>query len=266
MKNGLHFMTWKEIENILETDPVVIVPLGSMEQHGPHSPTGDFLACEMIAKEAAEAAEVYYLPVIPFGCSEYFRCYPGTVSLSQNTMYSLLTDVCRSLLEHGFKKIVFFNGHGGNSGIIEGVSRDMLREEKIVIGNIDIWKMISAETKEKLYGKGLHFWGHGGDPVTSVMMYLQSQNMRMDLYQGVEISQTWEGFNIDRSLNAVIGNCSGTMYFDMDLITKDGLQADPAVSSAEKGKILFEEMKQHCVEFVEALKKTDTIWGDKNEI
>lgn len=262
MKNGLHFMTWKEVEHAIEKDPVVIIPLGSVEQHGPHSPTGDFLICTEIAEAVAKETDALFLPVIPFGCSEYFRCYPGTISLRQKTMYALLRDVTDSLIEHGIKKIVFLNGHGGNGAIIESVARDVLREEKIVMGKVDLWQMISRTTKESLYGTNADLLGHGGDPVTSVMMYRQKNNMRMDLYADSGVSSTWEGFHLNRDLNVVLDECQGTMYFDMNQVTKDGMQGDPIVSSAAKGKILYEEIITHCIVFIRQLQRSNTVWGE----
>lgn len=263
MKNGLQFMTWKEIDKAIETDPVVIIPLGSMEQHGPHCPAGDFLICEELAQTVAAAAGAYYLPVIPFGYSEYFRCYPGTISLRQETMSALLRDISISLLEHDIKKIVFFNGHGGNSTIIEGVARDILREKKIVMGKVEIWQMISQTTKKDLYGTSIGLLGHGGDPVTSVMMFRQAENMRMDLCSESKVTAEWEGFAIDRSLDVILDECRATMYFDMDRMTCDGMQGDPAVSSAEKGRVLYEEMERHCLAFIRQLQKSDTVWRER---
>ena len=66
-KHALYHMTWKEIEEVFKNDPVVIIPMGSTEQQGIHSLTGDYLAAEAIAKRVAEKAGAYYVPVIPFG-------------------------------------------------------------------------------------------------------------------------------------------------------------------------------------------------------
>lgn len=78
--------------------------MGSTEQQGIHSLTGDYLAAEAIAKRVAEKAGAYYVPVIPFGCSEYFRCFPGTISLRPSTVEAVITDVVESLTEHGITK------------------------------------------------------------------------------------------------------------------------------------------------------------------
>src|SRR5665647_98455 len=139
-KNELKYMTWKEVEEVYATNPVILIPLGSMEEHGPQSIVGDFIAADEVAKRVAEQSGSYCTPVVPFGYSEYFRDYPGTISVSPNTLYSFVSDMCTSLMEHGIKKILFVNGHAGNSIILEMLSRDLRREKGVMLGKIDIWQ------------------------------------------------------------------------------------------------------------------------------
>ena len=87
-KNKLYMMTWKEAKEAFDNDPVILIPMGSMEVHGPHSVVGDYIATEKIGEAAAEKTGAYILPITPFGCSEYFRDFPGTISISPNTLYS----------------------------------------------------------------------------------------------------------------------------------------------------------------------------------
>jgi creatinine amidohydrolase len=144
-KHAMHHMTWKEIEAAFSKDPVVLIPLGSMEEHGPHSITGDFLAATEIAKRIAEKTGSLYIPTLPFGCSEYFRGFPGTISLSPGTVLALINDICESLTEHGIKRIVIINGHSGNAPTIEQVARKIRREKKIMIASMDLWRLQNQE-------------------------------------------------------------------------------------------------------------------------
>ena len=86
MKNKLHRMTWKEVRDAFAADPVIVIPMGSMEVHGPHSIVGDYYAAEVIADRAAELTGAYTVPIAPFGCSEYFRDFPGTISVRPATL------------------------------------------------------------------------------------------------------------------------------------------------------------------------------------
>src|SRR5699024_397696 len=138
-KKALHHMTWKEAEKSFQEDPVVLIPLGSMEEHGPHSITGDFLAATEIAERITDKTHSLYTPTVPFGNSEYFRGYPGTISLSQETVIMILEDMCTSLIEHGINRIIFLNGHAGNKSALDVVARKVKRErsEERRVGKAD---------------------------------------------------------------------------------------------------------------------------------
>jgi len=257
-KHELHFMTWVEVKEAFEKDPVVFIPMGSMEEHGPHSITGDYIAAYEIAKIAAEKSDSYCIPVIPFGYSEYFRCFPGTISISPKTLYNIVSDVCTSLMEHGVKKIIFVNGHGGNSAILDILARDIRRNNKIMVGKIDLWQSMTPKFKEELYGENVKSLGHGGDPITSVMKYLRPQDIRMDLLEEPDRIREWEAFTIDNISKTRILDTDAGIYYDMDEITKQGVMGDPYIGDSEKGKKIIERLVDYCVEFAEKMKRSNT--------
>jgi creatinine amidohydrolase len=99
------------------TSKVVVVPLGSMEQHGHHLPLlTDTMICAEFAKRAQAALgdEVLFLPVLWLGASDHHRAFPGTVSIGNQLYTQVITDVLESLVSAGFKRIMFLNAHGGN--------------------------------------------------------------------------------------------------------------------------------------------------------
>lgn len=257
-KHELQFMTWKEVEEAFANDPVIFVPMGSMEEHGPHSITGDYIAAYEIAKSAAEKSSSYCVPVIPFGYSEYFRCFPGTISISPKTLYHIVSDVCTSLMEHDVKKIIFVNGHGGNSSILDILAREIKRKNKIMVGKIDLWQSLPPKFMQELYGEGVKNLGHGGDPITSVIKYLRPQDIRMDLLKESDRVKEWESFDIDNISKTKILDTSAVMYYDMDEITKQGVMGDPYVGDSEKGEKIVKKLIEYCVEFAEKMKKSNT--------
>jgi creatinine amidohydrolase len=107
--------TWMQIEEYLENDDRVVVPLGSTEQHAYLSLGVDAILCERGSVEAAEAEGVPVLPVLPFGLTPAFTAYPGTISLRISTYMALVSDVLDALYAQGFRRIVLVNGHGGNA-------------------------------------------------------------------------------------------------------------------------------------------------------
>jgi len=105
---------WMQVEAYLREDDRVVVPLGSTEQHGYLSLGVDAILCERAAAEAAAPEGVPVLPALPFGLTPTFTAYPGTINLRLATYLALVRDLLDALRDHGFRRILLVNGHGGN--------------------------------------------------------------------------------------------------------------------------------------------------------
>jgi creatinine amidohydrolase len=108
-------MNWMQVESFLGRDRRAVVPMGSTEQHGYLTLSVDAILAERVACEAAEPLGVPVFPVVNYGITPYFRRYPGTISLRLDTYQRIVADILDSLAGSGFTKILFVNGHGGNS-------------------------------------------------------------------------------------------------------------------------------------------------------
>jgi creatinine amidohydrolase len=108
-------MNWMQVEQNLRKDGRAVVPMGSTEQHGYLRLTVDAILAERVAVEAAEPLGVPVFPVVGFGIAPYFRRYPGSISLRLDTYQRMVTDILDSLASTGFTRVLFVNGHGGNS-------------------------------------------------------------------------------------------------------------------------------------------------------
>lgn len=125
----LHRMTWPDVEAYLKTSRGLIVPIGSTEQHGPNGPIGTDVICpEQVAHGVGEADGVLIAPAIPFGMAQHHLAFPGTMSLKPATLLLVLKDLIGSLERHGFERIYFLNGHGGNIATVTAAFSEIYAE------------------------------------------------------------------------------------------------------------------------------------------
>lgn len=106
--------TWMQIEQYLERDDRIVIPLGSVEQHAYLSLGVDVILSERVSLEAAEPLGVPVLPSLPYGLTPNFAAYPGSPTLRLDTYRAVLADLLDSLYGQGFRRFAFVNGHGGN--------------------------------------------------------------------------------------------------------------------------------------------------------
>ena len=114
-------LTWPDVKDFLAVHGVAVVPVGSCEQHGPHLPidTDAYDAFWLSLKAAEKAQCTIVVPPLNYGVSLHHMDFPGTVTLSPYTLEQVAYEVVYSLTKHGFKKILFENGHGGNTPALE---------------------------------------------------------------------------------------------------------------------------------------------------
>jgi len=151
----LNELTWEDVEEYLKEDDIAIFPVGSLEQHGPAGPLGvDSYAAIALAEDTAKRTNVLSTPPLWFGDSVHHLAFPGTVSLSTETLINVVKDVIRSLARHGFKKVLIINGHkGANLAALETACKNIREFElpEVILAIADpmhIAKGIAGEIKD----------------------------------------------------------------------------------------------------------------------
>jgi creatinine amidohydrolase len=111
----LENMAYTEVETYLNEKDIILVPVGSVEQHSPYGLIGtDFIVAEAIARTVGDNLNLMVAPTVSYGVSPHHMAFKGTVALSPSTLIIVVEDIVRSLVTHGFRRVLFINGHGGN--------------------------------------------------------------------------------------------------------------------------------------------------------
>ena len=122
----LHLSSWPEIEAYLAKSKAIMIPIGSTEQHGPNGLLGtDALCPEIIARRAGDEAGILVGPTFNVGQAQHHMGFPGTITLRPSTMIAAMNDWAHSLAHHGFERIYWLNGHGGNIATINAAFSEM---------------------------------------------------------------------------------------------------------------------------------------------
>jgi creatinine amidohydrolase/Fe(II)-dependent formamide hydrolase-like protein len=122
-------MTWMEVEEQLKSDRSIIMPIGSVEQHGPLGLMGtDAMCAEAVAESAGQVGGILVGPVLSIGMAQSHLAFPGTISLRPSTLIAVVKDVVASLSKAGFEHILFLNGHGGNIATVSAAFSEINAE------------------------------------------------------------------------------------------------------------------------------------------
>lgn len=251
-------LTGGEGREAFARNPVILLPMGSHEDQGPHAPMGDYLLAEKVAELAAIRATeagtpTYVAPVLPFGGADWFGPMIGGIAISQATLTSVITDMVASLHRNGLTRIIVINGHGGNVGPIGEVARTLWQEKKVVLPSLYLWR-ISYGLLPSLIGaeKAKAVSGHGADPLTSIGMHLFPELIREDLIpEGKALKNDsvlglpYTGLGTASFDGAEIGL---PMEYD-DTYHLGVAKGDPRLCSAETGQVLVDKLTDIVARF-----------------
>ncbi len=252
-------VTAGEARELSATNPIILLPMGSHEDQGPHGPMGDYLLAEKIAERvaieaSAKGTRTLVAPVIPFGGADFFGPMIGGITVRPQTLTAIITDMVASLHRNGLTRLIVINGHAGNVGPIDEVTRSVYRTEQQVIPSLYLWR-IAYGLLPGLIGaeKAAQVSGHGADPLTSLGLHLMPEILRPDLVPAaaplkrdptLDLPFTTLGF-------ASFDGVEVGMPHEYDEVFNHGVdKGDPNLSSAETGQLLANKLVDVVVRFV----------------
>jgi creatinine amidohydrolase len=250
-------LTAGEAREILARNPVILLPMGSHEDQGPHAPMGDYLLAEHVAALIAERAcslglETLVAPVIPFGGANFFGSTPGGLALSQSTLRAVLMDVLGCLLRHHLSRLIILNGHDGNVQCIHEVTSEIYRSSGCLIPNIYLWR-VATTLLANVVGeeKARQSSGHGADVLTSLAMHFFPERVRWDMIPGP--GQRPEFMGLPATGLATVGfeGVNISLPLEVAELAPNGVSAgDPRLCSPETGAALAEKLIELGARFV----------------
>jgi creatinine amidohydrolase len=163
-------------------DATVFVPVGAMEQHGPHLPVQvDSLLATEVATGAAEllshelGSPTVVTPTVWTGLSEHHMPLGGTFTLDIATYHSLLRGICRSVCRHGFRRIIILNGHGGNVTALSNISQELSEELETDVLALTYWTVDCVATEMESILEQQTGVLHAGEAESSMLMHLRPE-------------------------------------------------------------------------------------------
>jgi len=250
-------MTFKEAKEAYTRNPVVLIPLGSIEEHGPTTPVGDYRVAEALSLQIAAATNSISIPTLPFGVGEPFRNFPGGISLRKETLYAVMWDTCISLLDHGLDHLLLICGHHGNVPVVEDLAWALRKERGIRIAMIEPFRWFTPQLLKELYGQESPAMGHGTEPMTSVILHLFPEDLRMDLAEK-EVRNAFHGLKIRNLQQVEFEGVGINIYLNMDEFTPNGVLGDISLAKAEVGEKMLKRFAEIAARFVERFRTIDT--------
>ena len=239
---------------------MILLPIGSTEQHGPHLPLDvDNLIATGVCLEAGRNApdKILVAPAISYGYNIHAMDYPGTMHIGHDYLLGFCLSVCKSFAYHGFKRIIIVNGHGGNSAVLELVCRRAILETDALVSSFMWLSLLGRDpsfissVRESVFPGGT---GHACEIETSLYLHLAGEKVQMEkatdhvawyIRKGTDSFQWGDLF----------GGGPVPVFEWTSTFVENGIFGQAKLATAEKGRRIFDETVTRLVQFVEEFQK-----------
>lgn len=277
----LEFPSWclgdvcaTDVKEYLRYSDTILIPKASLEQHGAHLPLFcDSITADEVARRAGRKAGILYTPTLWMGYSPQHLKAPGqgtgTITLRVETYLNLIYDIGRSLIHHGFRRLIFVNGHGSNVKVVDPVMRKLRNETGALIAYYKPYaERYMGMLQDVLEGPTEETPGwHAGELETSQCLCHNHRLVRMDrAVKDKAHAPGWLGKGWTKKDGMPDIEFQGYRYFDMPFehgeFTESGVMGNPHRAAAYKGEIAFNRFANHLIDAVHELEKVDVKMRD----
>ena len=237
---------------------IAVLPVGAIEQHGPHLPVSvdrDIVE-EIVARAAPRLGDlpVLFLPTMPIGKSNEHIAFPGTLTLSAETLMRLWMEIGASVARAGVRKLVIFNGHGGNVAAMDIVARDLRARHGMLTASCSWYGLFDSsdlfDKRELVHGI------HAGEAETSIMLAARGHLVDMSLAR--DFTSRSEQWARDHDYLGA-GSTPVKLGWLIQDLNRDGACGNAAGADAEKGERLLDRGVEH---FIAVLREIDGMSAD----
>ena len=240
-------LTWPEARKRFKEVDIALLPVGAIEQHGPHLPLDtDAFDADYLARKVAENCSKPHplvLPLVPYGVSYHHDDFSGTISISNDTLSRFVYEIGMSAAKNGITKLIIINGHGGNVPALKFAAQ---------LNNRDARIFTTVDTGETSDTDLAHICEtendvHAGEIETSTSLATRPHLVKMNKAKKFvpEFSIQYLNFSAKRSVE---------WFARTSRISPEGILGDPTIATAEKGQRMWKIMINNLVELVESLK------------
>lgn len=231
-------LTWPEIREAAARGLVAVLPVGALEQHGPHLPLAtDVLSASELGRLAVKRVpdEAILLPPVCYSFSENQMDFPGTLTVEGGTLVQYVTEICTSLARHGFRKILLVNANPGNAPYLEAAARNVTNRTESLCALISWWGLIPGRLVRSLRASPSGGLEHAGEVETSIMLYLRGDLVRLSNAAPDATFEVSSFFNPDP-----LSDAPAILHDVPSRFSVTGAMGNPTTASAEKGKQFVE--------------------------
>ena len=248
----LENLKWPEVKRIDFAKIPVVIPLGSVEQHGPHLPvTTDTEIVTSLARqvESRLPERILVTPTMWLGHSPHHMNFPGTLSVEPRIYVDIIKSLAHSMVRHGAKKIFLLNGHGGNEAPVPVALRELKSElsaQKDVFVTFASYWWLGAKTLTEVRKSGVGGVGHACEMETSAMLGIAPGKVDMSLARKSGPGAALRYRVIDMQAKNPVA-----MVSEFDELSDSGVLGEPELASADKGRLFLDGFAASIVEFLE---------------